>query len=67
MNEQFFSGAFPHSAGMPGVLIVEALAKPAARSGHEKPRSGEHGGIIYFMGMDHVRFRPARRPSRRIS
>ena len=30
INEQFFTGHFPHHPVMPGVLIIEALAQAAA-------------------------------------
>jgi 3-hydroxyacyl-[acyl-carrier-protein] dehydratase len=30
INEQFFTGHFPHHPVMPGVLIIEALAQTAA-------------------------------------
>ena len=42
---------------MPGVLIVEALAQAGGVLASESRGPERHGGIIYFMGMDHVRFR----------
>ena len=38
INEQFFTGHFPHHPVMPGVLIIEALAQTA--------------GILSFKSMD---------------
>ena len=57
INEPFFAGHFPGAPIMPGVLIVEAMAQVggvlAFNSGFE-----EHAGsIVYFMGIDKVRFR----------
>ncbi len=56
-NEPFFPGHFPGRPIMPGVLIIEAMAQTAGvlafksmpQDGGKKP--------VYFLGMDHVRFR----------
>jgi beta-hydroxyacyl-ACP dehydratase FabZ len=56
-NEPFFPGHFPGRPIMPGVLIVEALAQAGGVLASESRGPERHGGIIYFMGMDHVRFR----------
>jgi len=55
MNEPYFEGHFPGKAVMPGVLILEALAQTGAvvMLTEEKNK----GKIIYFGGMDKVRFR----------
>ena len=56
MNEQFFTGHFPGHPIMPGVLIVEAMAQTGgvlllnSESDPEKK-------IVYFTGIDKVRFR----------
>ena len=54
-NEPFFQGHFPDEPIMPGVLICEAIAQTgvvmALRS------SGNEGKIVYFAGMDSIRFR----------
>ncbi|HDI51933.1 UDP-3-O-[3-hydroxymyristoyl] N-acetylglucosamine deacetylase [candidate division KSB1 bacterium] len=56
INEPFFNGHFPGHPIMPGVLIIEAMAQVGgimllnSESNPEKK-------LIYFMGMDNVRFR----------
>ncbi len=55
-NEEFFQGHFPGHPIMPGVLIVEAMAQTGGimllnEEGDQKDK------LVYFMGMDKVRFR----------
>jgi 3-hydroxyacyl-[acyl-carrier-protein] dehydratase len=57
MNEPFFQGHFPAKPVMPGVLIVEALAQAGGVLASESRGPEKRGEIIYFMGMDAVRFR----------
>lgn len=54
-NEEFFKGHFPGRPIMPGVLIVEAMAQTGGvlLLSQEKNK----GKLVYFMGMDNVRFR----------
>ena len=58
MNEPFFPGHFPHHPVMPGVLIVEAMAQAAAilsfKSMGIKPGDDS---VVYFAGIDNVRFK----------
>lgn len=56
INEPFFPGHFPGQPIMPGVLIVEAMAQVG---GFMLLNSEENPGnkLVYFMGMDNVRFR----------
>jgi UDP-3-O-[3-hydroxymyristoyl] N-acetylglucosamine deacetylase/3-hydroxyacyl-[acyl-carrier-protein] dehydratase len=56
INEPFFSGHFPGHPIMPGVLIVEAMAQAGGvllLSTVENPEDK----VVYFMGIDRVRFR----------
>jgi 3-hydroxyacyl-[acyl-carrier-protein] dehydratase len=57
INEPFFQGHFPARPIMPGVLIVEAMAQAGGVLAYESRPPQEHGGLVYFMGLDHVRFR----------
>ncbi len=57
MNEPFFQGHFPAQPVMPGVLIIEALAQAGGVLASESRGPEKRGEIIYFMGMDAVRFR----------
>jgi UDP-3-O-[3-hydroxymyristoyl] N-acetylglucosamine deacetylase/3-hydroxyacyl-[acyl-carrier-protein] dehydratase len=56
INEEFFSGHFPGQPVMPGVLIVEAMAQAGGillLNTLQNPSNA----LIYFMGIDKVRFR----------
>jgi beta-hydroxyacyl-ACP dehydratase FabZ len=57
INEPFFTGHFPGHPIMPGVLIVEAMAQVGGvllmRSLHAQAEKK----LIYFTGIDRVRFR----------
>ena len=57
INEPFFQGHFPGQPVMPGVLIIEALAQAGGLLAYESGPADKHGQLIYFMGMDKVRFR----------
>jgi 3-hydroxyacyl-[acyl-carrier-protein] dehydratase len=58
VNEQFFTGHFPHHAVMPGVLIIEALAQASAilsfKTADQKPADKT---VSYFVGIDKARFK----------
>ena len=58
VNEQFFTGHFPHHPVMPGVLVIEAMAQTAAVMSYKtrdvKPDSNT---VAYFAGIDNVRFK----------
>ena len=55
INEPFFTGHFPDQPIMPGVLIIEAMAQVA---GVMAFCSGiEGGGSVYFMSIEHAKFR----------
>jgi len=56
LNEPFFAGHFPEHPIMPGVLIIEAMAQAGGillLNTVENPEKK----VVYFMGMDEVRFR----------
>jgi len=55
MNEPFFQGHFPGKAVMPGVIILEALAQTGAIC--MLTLEGNEGKIVYFGGMDKVKFK----------
>lgn len=55
MNEPFFQGHFPGKAVMPGVIILESLAQMGAVC--MLTVEGNEGKIVYFGGMDKVKFK----------
>jgi len=57
INEPFFQGHFPGTPVMPGVLIVEAMAQAGAVLAHASLSREEPEGLVFFMGMDKVKFR----------
>jgi 3-hydroxyacyl-[acyl-carrier-protein] dehydratase len=60
VNEHYFEGHFPQYPIMPGVLIVEAMAQVGGILILSEERNT--GRLIYFTGMDNVRFRKPVRP-----
>ncbi len=56
VNEPFFQGHYPGHPIMPGVLIIEAMAQVGGLL-LMKELSGEDKKVVYFMTMDHVKFR----------
>jgi 3-hydroxyacyl-[acyl-carrier-protein] dehydratase len=57
INEPFFQGHFPGKPIMPGVLIIEAMAQVGGILAYETGPREKRDRLIYFMGMDKVRFR----------
>ncbi len=57
INEPFFQGHFPGEPVMPGVLIIEALAQASGLLGFDILGFKKGGKLIYFMGIDKVKFR----------
>jgi beta-hydroxyacyl-ACP dehydratase FabZ len=57
MNEPFFQGHFPGKPVMPGVLIIEAMAQAGGILAYQTSPPEKRNRLIYFMGMDKVRFR----------
>jgi 3-hydroxyacyl-[acyl-carrier-protein] dehydratase len=56
-NEPHFEGHFPAQPIMPGVLIIEAMAQTAAVVVVRTMGLMDHDLLVYFMGIDKVRFR----------
>ena len=61
MGEPFFQGHFPEEPVMPGVLILEGMAQVGAVLAYLSTDSIE-GKLVYFAGLDKVRFRKVVRP-----
>ena len=57
INEPFFQGHFPGKPVMPGVLIIEAMAQVGGILAYQTAPPEKRNRLIYFMGMDNVRFR----------
>jgi len=57
MNEPFFQGHFPGEPIMPGVLILECMAQVGAILAYLTEREKFGGQLVYFAGLDEVRFR----------
>ena len=58
VNEEFFTGHFPHYHVMPGVLVVEGMAQAAAilsfKTLDVRP---DNKSVYYFAGIDSARFK----------
>ena len=61
MGEPFFQGHFPGEPVMPGVLILEGMAQAGAVLAYLSAEDVT-GKLVYFAGMDKVRFRKVVRP-----
>ncbi|OKY76842.1 MAG: 3-hydroxyacyl-[acyl-carrier-protein] dehydratase FabZ [Desulfobulbaceae bacterium DB1] len=57
MNEPFFQGHFPTEPVMPGVLIMEGMAQAGALLAYLTDQDKIGNNLVYFAGMDGVRFR----------
>ena len=57
MNEPHFQGHFPGVPIMPGVTIVEAMAQTAAIMVGVSADLADKNLLVYFMGIDGVKFR----------
>jgi beta-hydroxyacyl-ACP dehydratase FabZ len=57
INEPFFTGHFPQVPVMPGVLIVEAMGQAGGVLAFESLGLDRDNVLIYFTGIDKVRFR----------
>lgn len=56
-NEPHFQGHFPGAPIMPGVTIVEAMAQAAAVMVGVSADLADKEMLVYFMGIDGVKFR----------
>jgi 3-hydroxyacyl-[acyl-carrier-protein] dehydratase len=61
MNEPFFQGHFPGEPVKPGVLMLEGMAQAGTVLAYLSDDSME-GKLVYFAGLDKVRFRRVVRP-----
>ncbi len=57
INEPFFQGHFPGTPIMPGVLILESMAQTGGVLAISSLAEGGEGALMYFMGLDQVKFR----------
>ena len=57
INEPFFQGHFPVLPVMPGVMILEGLAQSAAVMAYVTMKEYVGTKLVYFAGLDKVRFR----------
>jgi 3-hydroxyacyl-[acyl-carrier-protein] dehydratase len=57
VNEGFFQGHFPGHPVMPGVLIIECMAQTAAVLVVETLGPTAAGKLVYFMTIEHAKFR----------
>lgn len=57
INEPFFQGHFPGEPIMPGVLILEGMAQAGGLLAYQSIPEMIGVKLIYFAGMDGVRFR----------
>lgn len=57
INEPFFQGHFPVLPVMPGVMILEGLAQAAAVMAYVTMQEYVGTKLVYFAGLDRVRFR----------
>ena len=57
-NEPFFQGHFPDNPIMPGVLIIESLAKAYTVFSFLSTKRRNNGDVLYlFAGIDKARFK----------
>ena len=61
-SEPHFTGHFPENPVMPGVLIIEAMARTGALLMSKTLNADISKTVIYFIGVDKARFRKPVRP-----
>lgn len=58
VNEPFFTGHFPETPIMPGVLIIEALAQATGLLGFKTMSEEPSDDLLYMLvGVDNIRFK----------
>lgn len=62
INEPFFQGHFPGEPIMPGVLVLEGMAQVGALLAYKSIPEAIGSKLVYFAGLDGVRFRKVVRP-----
>jgi len=62
VNEPFFQGHFPGEPVMPGVMILEGMAQVGALLAYKSVPDSIGSKLVYFAGIDNVRFRKVVRP-----
>ena len=66
INEPFFAGHFPGEPVMPGVMILEGMAQMGALLAYKSLADTIADKLVYFAGIDKVRFRKMVRPGDQI-
>jgi beta-hydroxyacyl-ACP dehydratase FabZ len=61
INEPQFAGHFPNHPVMPGVLLIEAMAQAGGMLAFQSVED-DRDYLVYFTGIDGVRFRKPVRP-----
>src|SRR5436309_6669516 len=57
INEPFFTGHFPSTPVMPGVLTIESMAQAGAILGLLEKNADLSTTVVYFLGIDEAKFR----------
>ena len=66
VNEPQFTGHFPGTPIMPGVLLIEGMAQTAGALCVIKALSGDIPNMVYFMTIDNAKFRKPVIPGDRV-